>query len=166
MFRAIILPIFRSTRLCVTACGIMYPRCCRPPALYQWWTVKQMSDNEIYFLIKCIKSVLWRVAKRLSNIEGARCLKVNKLGIKIRMNLEMSFIRPLVRMGSLEPTIKLPISYIINCSSEFHHMPLDTCRDENVYIMSIRFFSWKKASKYNYIIINYHIAKYTLVSIS
>ena len=25
MFRAIILPIFRSTRLCVTACGIMHP---------------------------------------------------------------------------------------------------------------------------------------------
>ena len=23
-------PIFRSTRLCVTACGIMHPRCCRP----------------------------------------------------------------------------------------------------------------------------------------
>ena len=26
MFRALILPIFRSTRLCVTACGIMHPR--------------------------------------------------------------------------------------------------------------------------------------------
>ena len=25
-------PIFRSTRLCVTACGIMHPRCCRPVA--------------------------------------------------------------------------------------------------------------------------------------
>ena len=24
MFRAIILPIFRSTRLCVTACGVMH----------------------------------------------------------------------------------------------------------------------------------------------
>ena len=29
MFRAIITPIFRSTRLCVTACGIIHPRCCR-----------------------------------------------------------------------------------------------------------------------------------------
>jgi len=29
MFRAIILTIFKSTRLCVTACGIMHPRCCR-----------------------------------------------------------------------------------------------------------------------------------------
>ena len=30
MFRAIILPIFRSTRLCFTACGKMHPWCCRP----------------------------------------------------------------------------------------------------------------------------------------
>jgi len=37
----------------------------------------QISDNEIYLLIKCIKSVLWTVAKRLSYIEDARCLKVN-----------------------------------------------------------------------------------------
>jgi len=27
-----ITPIFRSTRLCVTACGIMHPRSCRPVA--------------------------------------------------------------------------------------------------------------------------------------
>ena len=39
--------------------------------------VKQISDNEIYLLIKYIKSVLWRVVKRLSYIEEARCLKVN-----------------------------------------------------------------------------------------
>jgi hypothetical protein len=32
MFQAIILPIFRSTRLCVTASGIMHPRCRRPVA--------------------------------------------------------------------------------------------------------------------------------------
>jgi len=30
-------------------------------------------------LIKYIKSVLWRVAKRLSYIEEARCLKVNSV---------------------------------------------------------------------------------------
>ena len=41
--------------------------------------VKQISDNEIYLLIKYIKSVLWRVAKRLSYIEEAWCLKVNLL---------------------------------------------------------------------------------------
>jgi len=38
--------------------------------------VKQISDNEIYLLIKYIKSVIWKVAKRLSCIEDARCLKV------------------------------------------------------------------------------------------
>ena len=44
--------------------------------LYQWCTVKQISNNEIYFLIKYIKSVLSRLAKCLSYIEEARCLKV------------------------------------------------------------------------------------------
>ena len=44
--------------------------------LYQWCTVKQISNNEIYLLIKYIKSVLWKVAKHLSYIEDARCLKV------------------------------------------------------------------------------------------
>ena len=43
---------------------------------YQWCTVKQISDNEIYLLIKYIKSVLWRVEKNLSYIEDARHLKV------------------------------------------------------------------------------------------
>jgi len=33
-------------------------------------------------LIKYIKSVLWRVAKRLSYIEEARCLKVKQIRIK------------------------------------------------------------------------------------
>jgi len=32
VFREIILPIFRNTRLCVTVCGIMHPGCCRPLA--------------------------------------------------------------------------------------------------------------------------------------
>ena len=41
--------------------------------------VKQISDNVIY-LIKYIKSVLWRVAKRLSYIQDARCLKVKTSG--------------------------------------------------------------------------------------
>ena len=43
--------------------------------------VKQISDNKIYLLIKYIKSVLWRVAKRLSYIEDARCLKVNAVSL-------------------------------------------------------------------------------------
>ena len=47
--------------------------------LYQWSTVKEISDNEIYLLIKYVKSVLWRVVKRLSYIQDARCLKVKQL---------------------------------------------------------------------------------------
>ena len=45
--------------------------------VYQGRTVKQISDNEIYLLIKYTKSVLWRVTKRLSYIQDASCLKVN-----------------------------------------------------------------------------------------
>ena len=44
--------------------------------------VKQISDNEIYLLIKYIKSVLWRVAKRLSYIEDARCLKIKAMDLR------------------------------------------------------------------------------------
>jgi hypothetical protein len=32
MFRGLNSPIFRNTRMCVTACGIMYPGCCRTVA--------------------------------------------------------------------------------------------------------------------------------------
>ena len=38
MFRAIILPIFRSSRLWVTACGIMHTRCCRPAISWVHYT--------------------------------------------------------------------------------------------------------------------------------
>jgi len=123
VFRAIIFPIFRSTRLCYCMCyyaptmlpatwWVHYTTSCntqssvledgqnncpkhveltgiinKPLLLhlvgclyysYQWCTIKQISDNEIYFLIKYVTSVLWRVAKRLSYIEDARCLKVNR----------------------------------------------------------------------------------------
>jgi len=39
MFRAMISPIFRSTRLCVTDCGIMHPRC--------RWTVAWKRRNSV-----------------------------------------------------------------------------------------------------------------------
>jgi len=47
--------------------------------LYQLCTLKQISDNETCLLIKYIKSVLWIVAKRLSYIEDARCLRVKHI---------------------------------------------------------------------------------------
>ena len=39
---------------------------------------QENNRYEIYLLIKYIKSVLWRVAKRLSYIEDTRCLKVKQ----------------------------------------------------------------------------------------
>jgi len=44
--------------------------------LYQLCTVKQISDNKIYLFIKYIKNLLWKIAKGLSYIEDAQCLKV------------------------------------------------------------------------------------------
>jgi len=41
--------------------------------------LKQISDNEIYLLIKYIKSVFWRVAKHLSYKQDARCLEFEVL---------------------------------------------------------------------------------------
>ena len=38
MFRALIPPIFRSTRLFVTACGIIHPRCCRTATSWVHYT--------------------------------------------------------------------------------------------------------------------------------
>jgi len=61
--------------------------------LYQCCTVKQISDNEIYLLIKHIRSVICRVAKRLSYIQDARCLKV-KQDYKLRTFLCSTQIFP------------------------------------------------------------------------
>ena len=47
-------------------------------------------------MIKYIKSVLWRVAKRLSYIQNARCLKVN-------IKLELNFVK------------RKPVQYIQAC---------------------------------------------------
>jgi len=48
-----------------------------------------ISDNEIYLLIKYIKSVLWRVAKCLSYKQDAWCLKV-KLPVLNNLYIEIT----------------------------------------------------------------------------
>ena len=76
--------------------------------------------NEIYLLIKDIKSVLWRVAKRLPYIEDARCLKVKKsqtfqplalrtLSGRIRKNYETSSAETSDRSRVLHRTILVVI---------------------------------------------------------
>jgi len=46
----------------------------------------QISDNEIYLLIKYIKRVLWRVVKRLSYSEDAWCLEVKMQNLTVKSN--------------------------------------------------------------------------------
>ena len=51
----------------------------------------QENIDEIYLLIKYRKSLLWRVAKRLSYIEDARCLMF-KYGDDLTFSLGMQTI--------------------------------------------------------------------------
>jgi len=46
-------------------------------------TASLKKYNEIYFLIKHIKSLLWRIAERLSYTVDAWGLKVNQLNAQI-----------------------------------------------------------------------------------
>ena len=45
MFRATILPIFRSTRMCVTVCDITHPRCCRPATSWVHYTTSYNTHS-------------------------------------------------------------------------------------------------------------------------
>ena len=54
----------------------------------------------VYLLIKYIKSVLWRVAKRLSYIQAARCLKVNRLDVNRQIQSKPNTFTA----GDLSPT--------------------------------------------------------------
>ena len=47
MFRAIILPIFRGTGLCVTACGIMHPRRYRPATSSVHYTTSCNTQSSV-----------------------------------------------------------------------------------------------------------------------
>ena len=88
MFRAIILPIFRNTRLCVTACDTMHPRCCRPNASIrvQPTTTSRRTDG-LKRESKCLASgrpVLGtkRASKRPRNLENANAISRNQPNAK------------------------------------------------------------------------------------
>jgi hypothetical protein len=80
--------------------------------LFIWMMqVKQISDNEIYLLIKYVKIFLWRVAKRLSYIEDARVLKVN-WRLWARLNFRISrFVSTLSVLVHLQLHYKLCSSF-------------------------------------------------------
>ena len=74
--------------------------------------IKQISDNEIYLLIKYTKSVFWRVAKRLSYIQDARCLKVKEIPVIIYLHSLFS-----VKVWSVfkfKPTFGLRLGFEFN----------------------------------------------------
>ena len=54
MFGKIILSIFRSTRLCVTACGTMHRRCRRPVAVYLQGNTVVRSDKHSAWRQLCL----------------------------------------------------------------------------------------------------------------
>ena len=53
MFRALIPPIVRSTRLCVTACGIMNPRCCRSVAWKRELPSYRPATSWVHYTTSC-----------------------------------------------------------------------------------------------------------------
>ena len=68
----------------------------------------------MYLLIKYIKSVLWRVAKCLSYIQEAQCLKVN-------FCLSHLYVQPthqhLQYTQEADLSHSLPVSHIFSCTS-------------------------------------------------
>jgi len=81
--------------------------------LYQLCTVKKISDNEIYLLIKYMKRVLWKVAKRLSYIQDARCLKVNMILSHVRLNTVSKSENFILRTGGHMTAVCLAANCII-----------------------------------------------------
>ena len=74
MFRAIILPIFRSTRLCVTACGIMHPRCCRPATgrQHRGCIIPQAVTHSLV-LLKMGEIIAWNMLSWLELLINCYC---------------------------------------------------------------------------------------------
>ena len=100
--------------------------------LCQWCTVKQISDNEIYLLIKYIKSVLWRVAKRLSLYTGRTVPKVKPRESAFKqfkspvLSVLKYVLRQFIRGNSLQKG-KLPV-FILSHINTVHTLTKDLNR--------------------------------------
>jgi hypothetical protein len=78
MFRATILPIFRSTRLCDTACGIMYPVCCRPVV----WNLRY-SDSYVCMYVcmyECMYVCIYIYIYNVTSSENDIIMKLQEIG--------------------------------------------------------------------------------------
>jgi len=74
MFRAMITPIFRSTILCVTACGIMHPRCCQPVV----W--KRISSAVLFSRQGALYHKLYQTASSPKDVRDHRPKHVELIG--------------------------------------------------------------------------------------
>ena len=84
-----------------------------------------MSDNEVYLLIKYIKSFFWRVAKCLSYIQDARFLKVKMakkqsyvLIIRMGRNLLQEFISAVTLADKRNVIVQVWIEALTFCQSD------------------------------------------------
>ena len=93
MFRAIILPILRSTRLCVTVCGIMHRPCCR------------RTDRQHGRCIRCIIPSIHppRRYKPCRVLTDTR----NRLQPSLSMALILQFLTPSLSASLVTPSIRL-----------------------------------------------------------
>ena len=77
----------------------------------------------MYLLIKYIKSVLWRVLKRLSYIQDARCLKVKVKQLSPLLHALLIIYRK-VKLGLSDDTITVfwnaATCSLLNNGTDFH----------------------------------------------
>ena len=127
MFREIILPIFRSTRLCVTACGVMHsPRCCRPKAgnivgsaLVRKYIVNLSIYNNLNTILTITNMATMRNRKFISDKYIVHRIGHNKLITNIQEN---KIIIVFKKTGLCKTESLYTIKECFQNSSKFHVM--------------------------------------------
>ena len=102
MFRAIILPIFRSTRLCVTACGMMHPRCYQPAISSVHYTTSCNTQSSVpedgqYNCPKHVELIGIINKPLLLHLVGCLCYSYQWCTVKQISNLESFYLNSRIR---------------------------------------------------------------------
>jgi len=127
MFQAIILPIFRSTTLCVTACGIMHPRCCRQHRV----CVKERQKHcSLVYDRSGEQCRQHRTKSKITNqpdthttesLDKPKFCNSNQVFVQYRKNTT-GFYQPMTHHVTLQKTAVL--RSCINCHSKFSAFPI------------------------------------------